>query len=348
MQKWVQQHHKSRKWIVVTTINPPNKAMQSLIEMIDADWSIVIVGDEKTPSEWEKARVHFLSLNRQHELFPNFAALAPVGHYSRKNLGYLYAICHGAECILETDDDNWPYTSFGCNLSPIVEGRLVGGKDWINIYHYFSSENIWPRGLPLDAIYNQGKEIVERVRRECVIQQFLVDADPDVDAIFRLVFNGRCVDFDRNAYPVILQNGTWSPFNSQNTLFYKHAFPILYLPHFVSFRMTDIWRSFVAQAALWPHGHRLAFHTSTGSQIRNAHNLLKDFEQEIPGYLTNRKIADELSAEVARFDSVEKDTVATTAHQLWQHMIKIGVVPEEERPLIDAWFSFIEAAMNQS
>ena len=36
------------------------------------------------------------------------ANLLPKNHYTRKNLGYLYAIKNGADAIIDTDDDNFP------------------------------------------------------------------------------------------------------------------------------------------------------------------------------------------------------------------------------------------------
>ena len=37
----------------------------------------------------------------------------------------------------------------------------------------------------------------------------------------------------------MLGSGTISPFNSQNTLFTRAVFPLLYLPTYVTFRFTD-------------------------------------------------------------------------------------------------------------
>ena len=56
---------------------------------------------------------------------------------------------------------------------------------------------------------------------------------------------------------------TWCPFNSQNTAWWRDAVPLLYLPAYCSFRMTDIWRSFVAQRIAWENGWRLLFHEPT-------------------------------------------------------------------------------------
>ena len=337
----------SNKWIVVTTINPPDETMQVLIDTMGHEWAMVVVGDAKTPDEWESTGIHYLSLDRQHALYPVFSKMAPTNHYSRKNIGYLYAIQNGARCILETDDDNRLWANLDSRLSPVVSGRVVGGGDWVNVYRYFSHENIWPRGLPLDAIHLMGRVKAKHACCVCPIQQFLVNADPDVDAVFRLVFKGKAVTFNRHASPVILDAGTWAPFNSQNTLFYEAGFSMLYLPHFVSFRMTDIWRSLVAQASLWTRGYRLAFHTATATQIRNAHNLMSDFELEIPGYLSNRTISAQLQAEVDRLEANPDMSSSRATFRMWHRLIDMGVIPKTEQPLLDEWFSCIETELDR-
>ncbi len=328
-------------WLVITTISAPNEAVHQFIEQLTPTWDIVIVGDNKTPDvAWEKTGVHYLSMQRQQELFGDFAELAPGNHYSRKNFGYLYAIMNGARCILETDDDNYPYSEFGRQRTAMLQGRLIGGGDWVNVYRHFTTEHIWPRGLPLDALMRMGGVSQLEQCVNCPIQQFLVDGDPDVDAIYRLVFPQASVNFDQGLAPVIMDVHTWVPFNSQNTVFFQQALPLLYLPHFVTFRMTDIWRSFVAQCALWSFNAHLAFHGSSARQLRNEHNLSLDFEQEVPGYLANRKIAEHLTRELEKL-SVEPDTdLVRLAEGLWLSMIDAGFIPEEERPLVRHWFSW--------
>ena len=92
-----------------------------------------------------------------------------------------------------------------------------------------------------------------------------------------------------NPNTIILGGGTICPFNSQNTLWWPEAYPLLYLPSFVSFRMTDIWRSFVAQVCLYQTGKHLAFRDATVYQTRNEHSLIKDFKDEVPGYPQQRQ-----------------------------------------------------------
>ena len=123
---------------------------------------------------------------------------------------------------------------------------------------------------------------------ECPIQQGLANGSPDVDAVWRLMFDR---EFDFDAGPsVFLGPGSWCPFNSQSTWWFRNAFALLYLPSLVSFRVTDIWRSFIAQRCLWELGSGVVFHAPESFQKRNIHNLLSDFEQEIPGYLNNNRI----------------------------------------------------------
>jgi len=56
----------------------------------------------------------------QRDQYPELADLLPYHHYCRKNIGYLYAIRQGADCILETDDDNLPLPSFGRDIESEV------------------------------------------------------------------------------------------------------------------------------------------------------------------------------------------------------------------------------------
>ncbi|MHC4265647.1 MAG: STELLO glycosyltransferase family protein, partial [Planctomycetota bacterium] len=67
------------------------------------------------------------------------------------------------------------------------------------------------------------------------------DDNPDVDAVYRLT--QRLPLTFRKDRRLALGNGSKCPFNSQNTTWFPDAYPLLYLPAYCSFRMTDIWRS---------------------------------------------------------------------------------------------------------
>jgi hypothetical protein len=326
------------RWLVVTTIHAPGPAVEGLLARLDGTWGVVVVGDERTPSGWAERPVEFLSLARQRELFGALAAAAPTNHYARKNFGYLYARRQGAAAILEVDDDGAPLPGFPTAWARSARGRLVGGGHWANVYRWFTDRLIWPRGLPLDAIHRRGELVAGAESRDCPVQQFLVDDDPDVDAIYRLVFPGAAVTFDSAAPPVLLEPGTWCPFNSQNTLWFAPAFPLLYLPFHCSVRVTDIWRSLVAQRALWLGGHALAFHTATLSQARNPHDLSRDFVDEVPAYVRNRALADCLDRAAADLGG---GTLADAGRGLWLALVDAGFLPPAEIALIEHWFDAV-------
>lgn len=240
----------------------------------------------------------------------------------------------GAELIYETDDDNIPYNSFLGIIDRHVEGRLVQKTGWENVYIHFTDDRIWPRGFPLEYItqsLNNETVLGQRQLWDCPIQQFLADGDPDVDSIYRLTTETE-TKFRSNT--VILSKGTFCPFNSQNTLWWSEVYPLLYLPSFVSFRMTDIWRSFIAQVCLYQVGKHLAFREATVFQVRNEHSLIRDFKDEVPGYLNNVKIMEILSN--LNLSSRQSD-MGQNLRLCYQKLVEAGFVAEEELHLVDLW-----------
>jgi hypothetical protein len=337
-----------KTWIVVTSINPPTKAIEIISKLCsNSEFKAVVVGDLKTPKEWHCENIDFLSVKEQDKIFPKLSKLLPYNHYARKNLGYLYAMLHGAETILETDDDNLPYESFGQITDLKVNANIVTGSKWINIYSYFSKGIIWPRGLPLDEISSFG--IINKESRifDLPIKQFLADADPDVDAIYRLIFKDEI--FFKQRIPIAIDQNCWVPFNSQNTIFHKSAFPLLYLPSHVSFRMTDIWRSFVAQQIIWLYGKNIGFFSSTVKQIRNEHNLIKDFNDEIIGYVENKNFISIIEKFAINFKELKLlPKMTEILYYFWLELNKHNLIPLEEIELIQEWNIQIENILGKS
>src|SRR5262249_31382202 len=152
-----------------------------------------------------------------------------------------------APFIIETDDDNWPLPGFWHTRNNDISVKCLDEAGWTNVYRYFTDAMIWPRGLPLTCIQRPVADINSLVDLQtmCPIQQGLVESNPDVDAIYRLVLP--LPQTFRRSVQLALGAGSWCPFNSQNTTWWPQAYPLLYLPSHCSFRMMDIWRSFIAQ-----------------------------------------------------------------------------------------------------
>jgi hypothetical protein len=315
-------------FIVVTSIFPPTDALRAFARL--PEWHMIVVGDQKTPSEWALDGVTYLSPNAQLELGFETTSLLPWNHYGRKMVGYLYAMREGAQVIADTDDDNIPKDSWTC---PDFEGAfdVVTGSGFANVYRHFTDAFVWPRGYPLRLL--RAEETVTAPHRQSVeigIWQFLADADPDVDAVYRLVFDRPITFADRP--PLVLDAGVACPFNSQNTFFRRDAFPLLYLPAFVTFRFTDILRSLVAQPVLWALGLRLAFGSATVRQERNPHDYLEDFASEIPMYLHA-----EAAFEAAVAATSPDVSIAQNLRASYERLGARGIVEPRERVLLDAW-----------
>jgi hypothetical protein len=115
------------------------------------------------------------------------------------------------------------------------------------------------------------------------------------------------------------------------------AYPLMYLPSYCSFRMTDIWRSFIAQRCLWEIDCGLVFHAAEAFQERNVHNLLRDFTDEVPGYTGNNKIIGLLEAtKLERGESA----VGENLLRCYEVLAKEGFFPaDKELPLVKAWLA---------
>jgi hypothetical protein len=218
-----------------------------------------------------------------------------------------------------------------------MECRPVETDGWVNAYRYFSKNFIYPRGLPLPHARNEVPVAGVSGRYQCPIQQGLANSDPDVDAVYRMLFP-LPFHFEIPHDPILLRNGAWCPFNSQNTTFYKTAFPLLYLPAKCSFRMTDIWRSFVAQRVLQAKGLGVVFHGPTVWQERNDHDLHRDFTDELPGYANNERMREELLG----LTLSSGDSLQTMLEASYEVLIRHGWVGAEEEALLQAWFEDLQ------
>ncbi len=327
--------------LIVTSINPPNPVMTALRDGARENGvRFLVVGDTKSPSDFKLDGCDFLDIAAQQATGLKFAGLCPTRHYARKNVGYLVAIRDGAPMIIETDDDNYPRPAF---FGPRVREQnvpIADAAEWLNLYRYFTDVNIWPRGLPLNEVQRPlaAFDALKVARVDCPIQQGLADANPDVDAVYRLILP-LPQDF-RSDRRVALGPGAWCPFNSQNTTWWPETFPLLYLPAYCSFRMTDIWRSFVAQRIAAANKWHILFHEPTVWQERNEHNLMKDFADEIPGYLNNSRIREILDALPVTPGTAR---IPDNLRQCYQALVNASIFPPDELPLLEAWLTDLAA-----
>ena len=347
--------------VVITTIQQPTPSVRELARRLgECSAHLVIAGDSKGPHSFPLSEVErfsasnqlsFLSLEDQLASPFELSRRLPVKHYARKNIGYLHAIAQGADCIYETDDDNAPLTTWRQRAEyvsatvPLKSANTVTPQ-WVNVYRHFSADNVWPRGLPLDQIRTPHSEAPDFTppggadgQVWAPIQQGLANGSPDVDAIWRLVLEK---DFEfEDAPSALLPPGQWCPFNTQSTWWWSAVYPLLYIPSYCSFRMCDIWKSFIAQRCLWELGTGVVFHAAEVLQERNVHNLMRDFNDEIPGYRRNTEMVTILQNLSLRpgpehcFDNLRKCYEALVAAEFF---------PAAELDLVEAWISDLQGS----
>ena len=329
--------------VVITTIQEPTECVRQLAAALRrVDGRMIIVGDKKGPARFDLEGAELITLEQQLRLPSALSPLLPTGHYARKNLGYLRAVGRGAPCIYETDDDTAPNDAWRPRALG-VEAQRVEARPWLNVYRLFCDELIWPRGFPLslvrDAATCRHDWAAPPAAVESPVQQGLADGSPDVDAVWRLILD-RDFNFARRP-SVWLPPDTWCPFNSQSTWWWPPAYPLMYLPSFCTFRMTDIWRSFIAQRCLWAMGFGMVFHAPEVVQDRNVHNLMRDFHDEVPGYEGNERLVKAL--ERTRLDG-GGDAAGDNLRRCYDALVAERFFPQDELPLVDAWLSDLRTA----
>lgn len=321
--------------IAVTTIaDQDSLGVKRLIKWSEiCSAQLVLMGDKKSPV-WNKNRlprnVHYFSIEEQNFRWPRLSQLIPLNHYGRKNLAYLWAVENGIEILLDTDDDNFSESDvFAPSTKP--HRKLPEAKEWVNVYAYFGQNKLWPRGLPLDeAMFPIQKTIdcVEETEWHCF--QAVVDGDPDLDAIGRMLYPESHI-FENQA-PLLLENGTFCPTNSQATLWKRELFPYLYLPVTAPFRMTDIWRGIVLGGYMCLKGYKTFFGKLGVTQSRNVHNLIYDFQDEIQGHINNKVVRS-----IADMSWFEKRNLEAPSilRNIYRQLCNLNIVESNELLILD-------------
>lgn len=326
------------KFVVITSIFPPTEAVRRFAGL--GGWKIIVVGDRKTPEPWDCPAVRYVSVAEQQAMDFRIASRLPWNHYARKMLGYLLAIQEGADVIADSDDDNIPGNTWSF---PPLTGNFEAcpaEKGFVNVYRSFTDQMIWPRGFPLEMVRDPATRIPEDQLQAADLRigvwQGLVDGEPDVDAVYRMIVGEKCHFTKRR--PVVLNRGTVSPFNSQNTLFVRAMFPLLFLPATVSFRFTDILRGFAAQPIMWAADHYLGFAASDIIQRRNVHDLRNDFAQEVPCFLHAVQVVQIVREAVSSAVSVSENL-----RRVYAALRDAKLVTESELDLLDAWIADVRS-----
>ena len=279
-----------KKVIVTTTINPPTEA----IEKFDAmkDWTLVVAGDKKTPSDYKLARGIYLTPEMQEKYDRNLSDITGWNCIQRRNFAFLWAHDLGADIVALVDDDNIPQPGWGENL-------MIGREVEVNYYETdlpafdpvgaTNYRHLWHRGYPLQLLPK--RDYSQKSRRKIIpdVQADFWNGDPDIDAICRMEHAPEC-QFDPACFPMAANK--IGPFNSQNT-FMRGELLCDYMMFPAVGRMDDIWASYYLQAK----GAKVAYAAASVYQSRNVHNLVKDMQGEYLGYENNLELITKVQAD---------------------------------------------------
>ena len=277
----------SDKWIVMNAFNPPTDSIIEL-EKVIKDWKIVVIGNIKTnDTNWEifknSNKLIYLSLKSQNTLGYEILNYIPEDSYKRKNIGYLFAIQHGAKEIYELDE-NLDISIENFNLDyDIKHNQLcyVNQNEGImvNPYPHFGETNIWPRGFLLkDMRANHNNSFYyahsRQIQSKPLVYQGLINKIPDIDPLF-IQINSKLVGhldikFSNN-YPLLYLPNNYVPINSKNTKYFYELFPFLMLPIGVNDNFSDILRGYLIEKITYEYGGAIVFHNS------KAYNENEDF-----------------------------------------------------------------------
>lgn len=268
-----------KRVIVTTTINAPTRA--TLAFAGNPDWTLVVVGDRKTPhADYEAIDCVYLSPETQEERYPDLCEVTPWNSIQRRNVGFVEAYRMGADVIATVDDDNIPYPDWGADLHVGQEIDVDLYEPEAEVFDPLSvtdAPQVWHRGFPIELLGVRDRvTYMGKRRRKVLVQADLWDGDPDIDAIARLSL----MPIVKYSVDSPYAGSCVAPFNSQNTFLAREVLPYYAVLPFVG-RMDDIWGAYVLQAKF---PDCVVYNRASVYQDRNEQDLVTNLEREVLGY----------------------------------------------------------------
>ena len=220
----------------------------------------------------------------------------PYNLDNRRNVGFLMAWERGSDFLISIDDDNFCSDGedyFAAHASVLYgrESYLIASSEshFLNICDLLQIDvpSVYARGYPYFARHEGSALRTFTGDADIMINAGLWMQDPDVDAITWLGLHPRVTGFKNRS--VVLDAGTWSPVNSQNTAVRREILPTYY---FIRMgyplhgakvdRYGDIFSGYFALACAKHLGGTARFGTPIADHRRNSHNYLNDATAELP------------------------------------------------------------------
>ena len=362
------------KWAVVAPLNADwaSEAVRRQVRM--HNWCLVIVLEKELSETYDtrwfegegNKAVVVLSPKIAKDIGDNeFVKASPWNYNGRKNIGYYYAITHGANTIWDFDDENmlkfW-IPGAAPPGAPSIDGSLPEGDEDVDVdvlepnAHKYPTWNpypamgapalpSWPRGLPLDDATNENCNNVELksttiTKSSIAVLQSLSDHQPDADALYQAIMPFPFYFKKREMKPVMVPPFSMTPYNERATLHFKVGFWALFLPTTMDRELSDIWRSYIAQRLFWEVGLRVGFiGRPLVVQDHTIHNSLKDISQ-IKG------LSEKIRKLIAFLVSQRKEvvTLPDLLKELWMALYKSDFITFNDLNLVKMWLNSLTKA----
>lgn len=292
--------------ITTTTIHVPYLMEDYIRDILrhkrQNEVDFVITGDRKTPPEAaaycraleERYGIPVLFMDEEaQEGFmasrPALNGFLPWNCLQRRDVAILKAFDQGAEVIVLIDDDNYlacdDYVGGHMHLGRLRDMEVVSSPTgWYNICECLEERwgrPFFPRGYAWPERVRNAESFTAREEVRCVVNGGFWLGDPDIDAVTRLSAPIDVTDC-RLGENFALQQGVYSPFNSQNTAIHRDIVPAYFLCPGIG-RFDDIWASYVIERIAWHMRDFVSFGQPLVRQNRNDHDLWADARAEEHG-----------------------------------------------------------------
>lgn len=308
-----------KRAIVTTTSVAPTEALLKYVEIAKRDgWHMFVAGNRETPFDKHIALnsdyYTYITPEKQEEVSKELSDLIGWDGPQRRNFAILEAFKWGADIIATIDVENDPRDNWGtdCYVGETILVDMVH-TDEVAFDPYSATEhssNLWHRGFPLDLLNTRQKSKRDGVgRRRVLVQEDLIDGDPDIDSICRIASSPR-VKFKKNN-PFV--GDKISPFSALNTFLSREVIREYFIFPGVG-NSGDIWASYWLQ-------HKfpgvLAYNRSSAYKPHTDSNHVREVQEDIEGFKHNLEVSQN---PVRIFELLPPE--AFKAFQIWQELIQ--------------------------
>jgi len=344
--------------LITTTINVPHVLTRWVRSGMTEDDVIIVAGDRKSPIGEILALLKDITLQYNittEYMTPGdqerFTVSSRIGWdcIQRRNIALLRAMELKPEFILTIDDDNAPTSPNQVrHLIDAINGTddttkvLSTNTGWYNPGRQCLTNDlrtVTHRGFPLSRRHESPFYTYDTKRPEIGVTAMLWTGDPDIDAIERIVNRPNVTRVTEN---VILQPGTWAPFNTQATMIRGDLAPALFMfPHVG--RYDDIWASYVYRKVADKRGYGAFYGRPAVHQDRNEHDLMRDLQDELYGMTYNERFIERVQSVALKDDSSLFQDICDIYTSL---MDTGGFLPVPTVLAMDAWIDDVEKILH--